>query len=147
MRTRVQKLKNMSTIAPHYGRRMTFLRNLFKLTQTQLGQDAGYSQQDISDFEGQAVITDEVLERLLKPVGISVERFKGMDESVMGQMVFNMYENQNAIGHFGYNSTNNVNPLEELLKAQEENKKLYERLLEAEKEKNAHLQRQLDASR
>src|SRR5690606_26947300 len=117
MRTRVQKLKNMSTIAPHHGRRITFLRSLFKLTQAQIGQEAGYSQQDISDFEGQAVLTDDVLERLLKPFGISLERFKSMDESVMGQMIFNMYENQNAIGHFGYNNANNVNPLEELLKA------------------------------
>lgn len=144
MRTRVQKLKNMSTIAPHYGRRMTFLRNLFKLTQTQMGQEAGYSQQDISDFEGQAVITDEVLERLLKPVGVSLDRFKGMDDSLMATSIFNSYDNAFGNGNF---ITNHIHPLEELLKAKEEIKKLYERLLEAEQEKVAFLQRQLDASK
>ncbi len=125
MRKRAEKLKMMGAIAPHHGSRIAFLRRLFKLTQNDMGQGSGYSQQDISDFEAQAVIIDEALVRLLKPLDITLERFKDMDEGVMGQMVFNMAGNQSAIGHFGHGNTNQVNPIEELLKQVEEIKAVY----------------------
>ncbi|WP_146746576.1 helix-turn-helix domain-containing protein [Sinomicrobium soli] len=133
----------MNTTAPHYGRRIALLRGLFKLTQAQLGESAGFKQQDVSDMEGKAELSDEVLLRLLEPMGVKLERFKEMDESAMGAMIF--HTRDQSVGHFGFNNTYNLNPLEELLKAKEEIKNLYERLLEAEKEKVAFLQRQLDS--
>ena len=141
MRTRVQKLKKMNTTAPHYGRRIAFLRGLYKLTQAQLGDQAGFKQQEISEMEGKAELADEVLQRLLVPLGITMEKFKEMDESVMGSTIFHFSESAYGSGNF---NTNNFNPIEKVIELVDKNEKLYERLFEAEKEKNAYLQRQLD---
>src|SRR5690606_5387193 len=101
MRTRVQKLKRMNTTAPHYGRRIAFLRGLYKMTQTQLGNEAGYKQQDISEFEGEAQLADDVLARLLKPLGVTLDRFKDMDESAIGATVYHVHDQGQAFGPFG----------------------------------------------
>src|SRR5690606_11041919 len=100
MRTRVQKLKKMNTIAPHYGRRIAFLRGLYKMTQAQLGQEAGFKQQEISEFEGEAQLSEEVLLRLLKPLGVTLNRFKEMDESAIGATVYHVHDRAQAFGPF-----------------------------------------------
>ncbi|MGS2741858.1 hypothetical protein [Sinomicrobium sp. M5D2P17] len=137
----------MNTTAPHYGRRIAFLRGLYKLTQAQLGDQAGFKQQEISEFEGKAELADQVLQQLLMPLGITLEKFKEMDEGAFGNTVYHVHDQGQAFGPFGVNN----NPIDKLMELMDELKKVYqekvdlhERLLEAEKEKNAYLQRELD---
>lgn len=147
MRTRVQKLHKMNKTAPHYGRRIAFLRGLYRMTQGQLGEQSGFKQQEVSEFEGKAELADDVLMQLLGPLGISLERFKEIDESAIGSTVFHVHDQAQAFGPFGVNN----NPIDKLMELIDELKKVYqekeglhERLLEGEKEKNALLQRLLN---
>ncbi|WP_257669102.1 helix-turn-helix domain-containing protein [Parapedobacter tibetensis] len=131
----------MNTTAPHFGRRIAFLRGLYRMTQGQLGEQSGFKQQEVSDFEGKPELADEVLMRLLGPLGITIERFKEMDEGAFGSTVYHVHDQAQAFGPF---NTNNFNPIEKVVELAGKNEELYERLLEAEKEKNVYLQRLLD---
>jgi len=148
MRTRVQKLQKMNTTAPHYGRRIAFLRGLYRMTQAQLGEAAGFKQQEVSELEGKAELTDELLLRLLEPLGVTVERFKAMDESAFGATVYHVHDQAQAFGPFGVNNNpidKLIELMDELKKVYQEKEKLHERLLEAEKAKVALLQSQLES--
>ncbi len=128
----------MSTAATTDGAKLTFFRTLRGWSQTQLGEESGLSQQDISELEALAHIPSDELQRVLEPLGVTLQLFREVDERVMQAMVFNQYNNHQAFGPF---NTNHFNPVEEVMKLVEEIKRLNAEVLRVEREKNELLQK------
>ncbi|WP_106827816.1 helix-turn-helix domain-containing protein [Parabacteroides pacaensis] len=64
----------------HYGHAIKRLRLDRQLSQAELGQKIGFTQQSISKYEDLPVIEDEILNRFAKGLDVSVDLIKELEE-------------------------------------------------------------------
>ncbi|WP_131537144.1 helix-turn-helix domain-containing protein [Pedobacter nototheniae] len=121
----------LKTIKPHLGRKITRIRELRGMKQDVLAIELGVSQQTISKLEQSETIESDVLEKIAKVLGLSVDSIKNFSEEAVFNIIGNTYHDNSA--SLNYYPT--FNPIDKLMEALDENKKLYERLLKSEQEK------------
>ena len=117
------------------------MRELLSLTQEEVAEKMGISQQAVSNIESNETVEREQLDRVAKAMGVSPEAIRYFDEDATVYNIVTNSGNNNAIGQ-NYNCT--FNPLDKLMEAMEKNEKLYEKLLKSEQEKVAILERFLE---
>ncbi len=106
----------------HMGDTMTQIRNNVRLSQEDVAQRLGKSQQTVSHLEQSEQFADEVLEEVVKALGVTVEYFKNYKPPYSGFTVHHIQDNGQA-NNYGY--IQHFNPMTEMLKAHEENKQLF----------------------
>lgn len=120
----------------HIGKKISRIRELRGVKQDILALELGISQQMVSKIEQSEVLEDELLERVSKALGVTVDGIKNFSEEAVFNY-FNTFNDNSGSGAF-FSSTNlhcTFNPIDKLVEGMEENKRLYERLLVAEHEK------------
>ena len=124
----------MPEASTHIGRKISRIRELRGMKQEALAAELGISQQAVSKMEQSEKIEEEVLEKIAKVLGVTVDAVKNFDEEKVIYNIQNNFEGSNNNGsNIGYQFA--FNPIDKLIEAYEENKRLYERLLQSEKEK------------
>ena len=103
----------------HIGRKISKIRELRGMKQDTLAFELGISQQTISKIEQSAEVEEEVLEKIAKVLGVTVEGLKHFTEDSVFNNINNFHDNS---------IQNNFNPIEKVIE-------LYERLLQSEREK------------
>lgn len=124
----------------HLGSKVRQMRELLKLTQTDLAKKMDVSQQTVSYIEGNEEVDEEQLHKVAEALGVTPDAIKNMDESAT---VYNIVTtNHGSVKGYDqyYNCT--FNPLDKLMEALEENKKLYEALLKEKDERVKLLEKQ-----
>lgn len=110
----------------HIGRNIEKIRDYLGVKQSALAFDTGFSQQEISGFEHQEDVSEDVLDKIAKSLGVTSEMIKNFDvEKVIYQI------NHVTEKAFEKGSTaifQQFNPIEKIVE-------LYERLLKSEREK------------
>lgn len=117
----------MTQQAEHYvheGRNVKRIREILGIKQDDLATRLGLTQQAVSQLETKESIDREVLDRISKALGVSVEGIKGFNEEMAINVVSNTFHD-NAV-NMNYQCT--FNPIEKIVE-------LYERLLQSEKDK------------
>lgn len=109
----------------HIGRKISRIRELRGIKQDAFATELGISQQTVSRIEQSEEIEEDVLEKIAKVLGVSVEAVKNFTEDA----VFNYFNNfhDSSSGDFRHHCT--FNPIDKVVE-------LYERLLASEREKN-----------
>lgn len=115
----------------HEGRNVKRIREILGIKQDDLAIRMGLTQQAVSQLEAKESIDREILEKVSKALGISVDAIKRFNEE-MAINIFSNTFNDHAV-NMNYQCT--FNPIEKWMEVVEENKKLYERLLQSEREK------------
>ena len=129
----------------HHGHALRRLRLAKGLTQKQLGELSHICQQQVSHYENEKEIEDNILKQFAKGLGVSVELIKELEEET--PLVFYIenntfdQENENSAGSknvaINENSTNNYadkalyDALEQMQKLYEKGMQLYESSLQA----------------
>lgn len=103
------------------------------MKQDVLAIELGVSQQTISKLEQSETIESDVLEKIAKVLGLSVDSIKNFNEEAVFNIIGNTVTNHDNGSLFNYQPT--FSPIDKLMEALDENKKLYERLLKSEQEK------------
>ncbi|MDB5024206.1 MAG: transcriptional regulator [Mucilaginibacter sp.] len=108
----------------HIGRKISRIRELRGIKQEAFATELGISQQTVSRIEQSEEIEEDVLEKIAKVLGVSVEAVKNFTEDA----VFNYFNNfhDSSSGDFRHHCT--FNPIDKVVE-------LYERLLASEREK------------
>ena len=81
----------------NHGRVIRHLRGDAGLTQKELGDRIGLSQQTIARNEKEEILDDEILQQYAKGFGVSLDFIKNMEDKPLAQYVYNTYnvsENQ-----------------------------------------------------
>lgn len=115
------------------GRKISRIRELRGMKQDVLAIELGVSQQTISKLEQSETIESDVLEKIAKVLGLSVDSIKNFNEEAVFNIIGNTVTNHDNGSLFNYQPT--FSPIDKLMEALDENKKLYERLLKSEQEK------------
>ena len=130
----------------HLGRKVRQVRELLSLTQEEVAEKMGISQQAVSNIESNETVEREQLDRVAKAMGVSPEAIRYFDEDAT---VYNIVTTHDHSSGINYNCT--FNPLDKWAQAIEKNEKLYEALikekealLKSEREKVAMLERFLE---
>lgn len=123
----------LKTTKPHLGRKISRIRELRGMKQDVLAIELGVSQQAISKLEQSETIESDVLEKIAKVLGLSVDSIKNFNEEAVFNIIGNTVTNHDNGSLFNYQPT--FSPIDKLMEALDENKKLYERLLKSEQEK------------
>jgi len=121
----------------HHGRNVSRVRlSKNNMKQFALGERVGMSQQQVSDYEKKAVISDNVLEKFAKALDCPVSLLKEMEDDPLTVIIENNnIETNNGTGYVaGDNIVNN--PVDKIVE-------LCEKLLEKEQETIALLERLL----
>lgn len=106
----------------HIGRKIGRIRELRNMKQETLAAELGISQQAVSKMEQNEKIDDEVLDKVAKALGVSVEVIKNFkEEAIFANYI---YDQNNTVNQIYYQ----FNPIEKVIE-------LYERLLQSEREK------------
>ncbi len=125
------------------------MRELLSLTQEEVAEKMGISQQAVSNIESNETVEREQLDRVAKAMGVSPEAIRYFDEDAT---VYNIVTTNNGSATGLQNNFNcTFNPLDKWAQAIEKNEKLYEALikekealLKSEREKVAMLERFLE---
>ncbi|MCG8386557.1 MAG: helix-turn-helix domain-containing protein [Cytophagales bacterium] len=134
----------------HLGRKVRQVRELLSLTQEEVAEKMGISQQAVSNIESNETVEREQLDRVAKAMGVSPEAIRYLDEDAT---IYNIVTNNDQKGgnSNALNFSCTFNPLDKLMEAIEKNEKLYETLikekealLKSEREKVAMLEKFLE---
>lgn len=88
----------------HQGRAIRRLRSDMGLTQKELGDLVGITQQNVGRHEKEEKLDDEILKQYAKGFGVSVDFIKKLEDKPMAQIVYN-----DTYNFEGDQQTNNVN--------------------------------------
>lgn len=110
----------------HIGRKISRIRELRGMKQEALALELGISQQAVSKLEQSEKVEDEVLEKIAKALGITVEGLRHFTEDSVFNNINNFHD---------HSIQNNFNPIEKVIELYEDKVALLERLLASEKEK------------
>ncbi|WP_106830527.1 helix-turn-helix domain-containing protein [Parabacteroides pacaensis] len=105
----------------HHGHAIKRLRLDRQLSQAQLGQKIGFTQQSISNYEDLPVIEDEILNRFAKGLDVSVDLIKELEED----KPMTYYIENNTFSDYGSIMTGNGSTVNSTV-----DEKLYKSLLE-----------------
>lgn len=119
----------------HEGRNIKRIREILGIKQDDLATRIGLTQQAVSQLEAKESVDKDILGKISKALGVSVEAIKGFNEETAINIVANTVNNHDQSASVFYNPT--FNPIEKIVE-------LYERLLKSEQEKVAMLQTLLD---
>ena len=134
----------------HLGRKVRQVRELLSLTQEEVAEKMGISQQAVSNIESNEIVEREQLDRVAKAMGVSPEAIRYLDEDAT---IYNIVTNNDQKGgnSNALNLSCTFNPLDKLMETIEKNEKLYEALikekealLKSEREKVAILEKFLE---
>lgn len=125
----------------HHGHNVKRLRNMALLSQKQLGERAGFTQQAVCHYEQKEKLDEDILQRLAKGLGVSVDLLNEMeDEKPLAFYIENnTFGNSNFTGNF-INTLENPEDnalkmaLEKLENAYQSKQKQYEISLDAYKQ-------------
>lgn len=106
MDTKEQTTRKRNT---HDGHAIKRLRLDRQMSQAQLGQLIGFTQQSISNYEDQQVIEDEILQRFAKALDVSVDFIKELEEDKpMTYYIENNTFTGNSAATVGSDTVNNM---------------------------------------
>ena len=94
----------------NHGRVIRHLRGDAGLTQKELGDRIGLSQQTIARNEKEETLDDEILQQYAKGFGVSLDFIKNMEDKPSAQCVYNTYnhDNNQQTNNVGDHNTNNI---------------------------------------
>ncbi len=121
------------------GLRIAQYRISIGMSQEELADLRGVTQQTVSNWEQTLCIDDPLFSEIANDMGITPEKLRRFNPPMGTHYHIQEIKDSACFQSNNQTAVNNVNPLDELKKAQEENKALYERLVETEREKNTAL--------
>ena len=80
----------------HHGHNIKRLREILGVKQEAIAAEFMFSQQAVSELEGKALISDEILERVAKVLKIPVEAIKNFNDELAVNIIANTF-NQSAL--------------------------------------------------
>jgi len=110
----------------HMGKQVKRFREAIGMKQEALAMELGTSQQNISYYEKQEDIDDELFSQLAKGMGVSPEVLKDYNTEAP---TFNIKEMRE------YSSIYNFNPIDKILEQSSKIEELYKALLKSEQDK------------
>jgi transcriptional regulator with XRE-family HTH domain len=117
----------------HMGRQVKRFREAIGMKQETLAKELGTSQQNISYYEKQEDIDDELFTQLAKGMGVNPEVLQDYNAEAP---IFNIQEaRENAQTGYIYN----FNPIEKIMEQSSKIEELYRALLKSEQDKNEFL--------
>lgn len=117
----------------HIGKKIGRLRELKGIKQEVLASELGISQQTVSRMEQSEIIEDDLLEKIAKVLGVSVDAIKNFSEEAVINIISSTLHNTQGL--VNYNPTFTFNPIDKIVELYDEKIALLERLLEAEKKR------------
>lgn len=123
----------------HIGRKISRIRELRGIKQEALAGELGVSQQTVSRLEQSEVIEDEILEKVAKILGVSVEGIKNFNDEAVLNIISNTFNSHDTSTLNAINYQPSFNPIDKIVQLYDDKIALLERLLQAEKEKNGLL--------
>lgn len=128
--------------AKHIGRKISRIRELRGMKQDALAAELGISQQAISKIEQSETVEEEILKRVARVLGVSVEAIENFSEEAVFNIISNTFHNNSHDNSSLISSAMNYQPTFNTI---EKIVELYERLLQSEKEKVELLKEQKNA--
>ncbi len=118
----------------HKGRQVKRFREAIGMKQETLARELGTSQQNISYYEKQEDLDDELFSQLAKGMGISPEVLKEFDEESAVNIISNAFhDHSTSNGIIVYNPT--FNPIDKIMEQTAKIEELYKALLKSEQDK------------
>ncbi len=112
------------------GRQVKRFREAIGMKQETLAKELGTSQQNISYYEKQEDIDDELFTQLAKGMGITPEVLKDYNAEAPILNISELRENSQA-----FNYIHNFNPIDKILEQSSKIEELYKALLKSEQDK------------
>ena len=121
----------------HLGRKISRLRELRGMKQEAMADALGVSQQTVSRLEASEQVEEDMLEKVGRVLGVSIDTIKNFNEEAVINYFNSFYDQSlsHSNGAFGANHCT-FNPLDKVVE-------LYERLVQAEKDRADALERLL----
>lgn len=115
----------------HKGRQVKRFREAIGMKQDVLAKELDTTQQNISYYEKQEDLDDELFAKLANGMGVSPEVLKDFSSDAPILSINEMRENAQA-----FNYIYNFNPIEKLMEQASKIEELYKELLKSERDKN-----------
>ena len=114
----------------HMGRQVKRFREAIGMKQEALAMELGTSQQNISYYEKQEDIDNDLFTQLAKGMGVSPEVLKDYNAEAPILNISELRENSQA-----FNYIHNFNPIDKILEQSSKIEELYKALLKSEQDK------------
>ena len=116
----------------HRGLQVKRFREAIGMKQETLARELGTSQQNISYYEKQEDLDDEVFNQLAKGLGVKPEVLKDYSDEAAVNIFSNAFHDNSSAGVM-YNPT--FNPIDKIVEQSSKIEKLYKELLQSERDK------------
>lgn len=114
----------------HKGKQVKRFREAIGMKQEVLAKELGITQQNISYYEKQEVLDDELFAKLASGMGVSPDVLKDYNAEAPIMNINEMRENSQA-----FNYVYNFNPIEKIIEQASKIEELYKDLLKSERDK------------
>ncbi len=122
----------------HKGMQVKRFRETIGMKQETLAHELGTSQQNISYYEKQEDLDDELFNQLARGMGVEPDVLKDFNSNAPILSINEMRENAQA-----FNYIHNFNPIDKIVEQAAKIEELYKALLKKEQEKNELLEKML----
>ena len=116
----------------HKGRQVKRFREAIGMKQETLARELGTSQQNISYYEKQEDLDEELFDQLAKGMGVSPDVLKNFNDESAVNIFSNAFHDNSSAGVM-YNPT--FNPIDKIMEQAEKIEELYKELLKSERDK------------
>jgi len=116
----------------HKGRQVKRFREAIGMKQETLARELGTSQQNISYYEKQEDLDEELFDQLAKGMGVSPDVLKSFNDESAVNIFSNAFHDNSSAGVM-YNPT--FNPIDKIMEQAEKIEALYKELLKSERDK------------
>lgn len=117
----------------HKGKQVKRFREAIGMKQEVLAKELGITQQNISYYEKQEDLDDELFAKLANGLGVNPETLKNFDEEAVVNIISNAFHDNATLNGVLYNPT--FNPIEKIVEQASKIEELYKELLKSERDK------------